>query len=194
MPAETESFITIVSGLPRSGTAMMMRMLEAGGLPVVVDNIRAADEDNPAGYYEFEPVKQTSQNDSWLPAAVGSAVKMVYRLLYELPPGYRYRVLFMQRKLEEVLVSQQKMLARSGKAASSAASDEQMSRLFRAELQKFAAWISTRPEMRMLEVSYNELLAAPQPIAQKINDFLGGELDTQAMVRVVDPALYRNRL
>jgi hypothetical protein len=194
LPADTDRFITIVSGLPRCGTAMMMRMLEAGGMPVVVDNIRAADEDNPAGYYEFEPVKQTSKDGSWLPAAVGNAVKMVYRLLYDLPPGYRYRVLFMQRKLEEVLASQQKMLARGGRAESSAASDEQMSRLFRAELQKFAAWISTRPEMRMLEVSYNDLLAAPRPIAQKINDFLGGELDTQAMVRVVDPTLYRNRL
>jgi len=194
LPAETESFITIVSGLPRSGTAMMMRMLEAGGMPVVVDNIRAADEDNPAGYYEFEPVKQTSKDDSWLAAAAGKGVKMVYRLLYDLPPGYRYRVLFMQRKLEEVLASQQKMLARGRKAESGAVSDEQMSRLFRAQLQKFAAWISTRPEMRMLEVSYNELLAAPQPVVQKINDFLGGKLDTQAMIRIVDPALYRNRL
>src|SRR5262245_57703089 len=115
MSSEEPAFITIVSGLPRSGTSLMMRMLEAGGMPVLVDNIRAADEDNPAGYYEFEPVKQTSADNAWVKLAVGKAVKVVYRLLYDLPAGFRYRVLFMQRDMAEVLASQRKMLERAGK-------------------------------------------------------------------------------
>ena len=192
MPAQSDDFITIVSGLPRSGTSMMMRMLEAGGIPVVVDNIRTADQDNPAGYYEFEPVKQTSKDDSWLESAGGKAVKMVYRLLYDLPTNYKYRVLFMRRKLEEVLASQQKMLQRNGKA-DAAIGDEQMAHLFRSQLQKFEAWLPQQPAFTMLEVSYNDLLRDPDPIVQEINNFLGGSLDTDAMVQVVDPALYRNR-
>jgi hypothetical protein len=171
---------------------MMMRMLEAGGLPVVVDNIRAPDEDNPAGYYEFEPVKQTSKDNSWLESSVGKAVKMVYRLLYDLPAGYHYRVLFMRRKLEEVLASQQKMLSRQGKAEASV-SDEQMAQLFRGQLEKFEAWIATKPAFTMMEVSYNDLLIVPDPVVKEINDFLGGGLDTRAMAQVVDPTLYRNR-
>jgi hypothetical protein len=193
MPAQSDDFITIVSGLPRSGTSMMMRMLEAGGIPVVVDNIRTADEDNPAGYYEFEPVKQTSKDDSWLESAGGKAVKMVYRLLYDLPTNYQYRVLFMRRKLEEVLASQQKMLQRHGKADAAAVSDDQMTQLFLSQMQKFKAWIPKQPAFSMLEVSYNDLLRDPDPIVQEINDFLGGGLEADAMVQVVEPALYRNR-
>src|SRR5262249_30630691 len=102
--------IIIVSGLPRSGTSLMMQMLDGGGVPVLTDNIRAADTDNPRGYYEFEPVKATKRDATWLPAARGKAVKMVSQLLYHLPPGETYRVLFLERDLEEVLASQEKML------------------------------------------------------------------------------------
>lgn len=109
-----ESSVTIVTGLPRSGTSMMMRMLEAGGLPVLVDGRRGADIDNPNGYYEFEPVKETRTDASWVEGARGRAVKMVYRLLYDVPAEFRYRVLFMRRDLGEILASQRKMLTRHG--------------------------------------------------------------------------------
>ena len=188
----TTTYLTIVSGLPRSGTSMMMRMLEAGGMPVVVDNLRTADEDNPAGYYEFEPVKQTKQDDSWLRDAQGKAVKMVYRLLYDLPEGHQYRVIFMRRKLDEVLASQQKMLERHGKADPQI-SDEQMARLFRGQLEKFEEWIAQQPNFQVLEVSYNDLLADPEPILRGINRFLDDALDMAQMRSVVDPSLYRNR-
>ena len=89
--------ITIVSGLPRSGTSMMMRILEAGGMPVLVDAARPADVDNPNGYYEFEPAKSIREDASWLTQAEGRAVKMVYKLLYDLPPDRAYHVLFLQR-------------------------------------------------------------------------------------------------
>jgi len=171
---------------------MMMRMLEAGGLQVVVDNLRAADEDNPAGYYEFEPVKQTKQDNSWLDDAQGKAVKMVYRLLYDLPADHHYRVIFMRRKLEEVLASQQKMLERHGKADPSI-SDEQMAQLFRSQLAKFEQWIAEQRTFEVMEVSYNELLSDPTPIVAQINRFLDGKLDAEAMTTVVDPTLYRNR-
>ena len=192
MKDRTTTFITIVSGLPRSGTSMMMRMLEAGGLPVMIDQIREADEDNPAGYYEFEAVKQTKQDQSWLADAAGKAVKMVYRLLYDLPTQQEYRVVFMRRKLEEVLASQQKMLDRHGKN-DPAVSDEQMAKLFRTQLEKFEKWIAEQPNFKVLEVSYNDMLADPKPPIEKINQFLGGQLNTEAMAQVVDPTLYRNR-
>lgn len=192
MSSDESKFLTIVSGLPRSGTSMMMRMLEAGGMEVVVDNLRTADEDNPAGYYEFEPVKKTKQDTSWIDEARGKAVKMVYRLLYDLPAGYSYRVIFMRRKIEEVLASQKKMLERNGKV-DPAVSDDEMEKLFRSQLQKFEQWVATQPQFQMLEVSYNEMLSNPDPAVEKINSFLGGQLNADAMIEVVDPNLYRNR-
>jgi hypothetical protein len=190
MSVSGEDFVTIVSGLPRSGTSMMMRMMEAGGLPVITDKLREADEDNPAGYYEFEPVK--GQDHSWLVDAPGKAVKLVYRLLYDLPNTYHYRVLFMRRRLEEVLASQKKMLERHGKADNSI-TDEMMAKMFRSQLNKFEAWIPTQPQFSMIDVDYNALLANPDGPIDQINRFLGGNLDVDAMVRVVDPNLYRNR-
>src|SRR6516162_10352886 len=115
MTIRDNSIITIVSGLPRSGTSMMMRMLEAGGMPILSDNIRRADADNPNGYYEFEPVKHLSQDSSWLRDAYGKAVKMVYRLLYELPLEHKYKVLMINRRIEEVVASQDAMLQHMGK-------------------------------------------------------------------------------
>jgi hypothetical protein len=187
-----ESFLTIVSGLPRSGTSMMMRMLEAGGMPAVTDNLRQADVDNPMGYYEFEPVKKVKEDTSWVEGARGKAVKMVYSLLYHLPAGGAYRVLFMRRKMEEVLASQRKMLERLGKADDKI-SDEQLAQMFRSQLQKFEAWIKGQPNFALLDVDYNRMVADPREPVGQVNAFLGGRLDTAAMCRVVDSTLYRNR-
>lgn len=187
----SNGFLTIVSGLPRSGTSMMMRMLEAGGMEVVIDNIRQANDDNPGGYYEFEPVKQTRKDPSWVGPAMGKAVKMVYRLLYDLPVGYSYRVLFMRRNLDEVLASQKKMLTRDGRVDDVA--DAEMAALFRAELARFDAWIPQQTNLAMIDVDYNQLLADPRPTVATIAEFLGNGLDQSAMCGVVDPALYRNR-
>ena len=103
--------ITVVSGLPRSGTSMMMKMLEAGGVPLIIDNLRTSDEDNPAGYYEFEPVKKLGKGDSgWLADAQGKAVKVIAALLVHLPAAYTYQIIFMHREMSEILASQRKML------------------------------------------------------------------------------------
>src|SRR5262245_57688671 len=107
--------IIVVSGLPRSGTSLMMQMLDNGGIAVVTDNFRTADTDNPRGYYEYEKVKKIKQDASWLPGTRGKAFKMVSQLLYDLPPEEQYRILFMERDLEEMLLSQEKMLERLGR-------------------------------------------------------------------------------
>jgi hypothetical protein len=126
---ENPPIITIVSGLPRSGTSMMMKMIEAGGIPPLTDAIRAADEDNPKGYYEFERVKQMDKGDvAWVADAPGKSVKVISALLKHLPPGYDYRVIFVQRNMAEILASQRKMLTHRGEDANKM-DDEKMADL-----------------------------------------------------------------
>jgi len=184
--------VIIVSGLPRSGTSMMMKMLEAGGISLVIDNIRTADEDNPKGYYEFERVKQLDKGDTaWLADSRGKAVKVVSALLEHLPAGYRYKVLFMNRRLPEVIASQRKMLARRGETTE--LSDEQLAGLLRKHVQQVKTWIARQPNFEMLDLDYNAMLIDPEPFVERIVAFLDMDLDAQSMTAVVDPALYRNR-
>lgn len=184
--------VNIVSGLPRSGTSMMMRMIDAGGIPALTDNIRAADDDNPRGYYEFEPVKKTKEDPSWLHHAGGKVVKMVYRLLYDLPPDRTYRVVFMQRDLREVIASQDVMLQRRGRDGGEI-SEEKLLDLFRQQLADFDRWIADQPNFSIVHVNYNDVLNDPKPAVETVNNFLGGQLDTTAMAATVEPQLYRQR-
>lgn len=184
--------ITIVSGLPRSGTSMMMQVLEAGGIPALKDDIRVADEDNPKGYYEFERVKQIAQDQAWLADAQGRVVKMVSALLLQLPGTHTYRVVFMRRKMDEILASQKQMLVRKGEPPSPV-SDDKMAALFRKHLDQVEKWVAEQPNIEVLYVHYNEVLAGPRPQMERINQFLGGALDVDKMVSVVDRTLYRQR-
>jgi hypothetical protein len=185
--------VIVVSGLPRSGTSMMMKMLEAGGLQPVSDNLRTADEDNPKGYYEFERVKKLPEGDyAWLPEARGKVVKVISALLEHLPPGYAYQVIFMNRQMEEILASQQQMLVRSNKPTDKV-SDEQLAEMYRKHLAKVNAWMKAQPNFSVLYVDYNGLLTNPQPELEQVNRFLGGQLDVLKMTGVVDPSLYRQR-
>jgi hypothetical protein len=185
-------YIAVVSGLPRSGTSMLMRMLAAGGMPILTDHIRKPDENNPRGYYELEGVKKVKEDASWLEGAVGKAFKMVSQLLYELPSDKQYRIIFMQRRMEEVLASQKKMLQTEGKSTGGV-SDEQMAMLFRKHLSMVESWLKRQQNMSVLYVAYNEVIRAPLTQAQQINLFLDGRLDVSKMVEVVEPALYRQR-
>ena len=190
---KTTSFITVVSGLPRSGTSMLMKMLEAGGLPPLTDNLRTADDDNPKGYYEFERVKKMPDGDlSWVEEAPGKAVKVISALLEHLPPGYSYRVLFMQRKMEEILASQHKMLVRSGKPTDKV-SDEHLAEMYAKHLAKVKTWVNEQSNFSVLYLDYNGILADPQTQSSKINHFLDDSLDSQKMAGIVDPDLYRQR-
>jgi hypothetical protein len=182
--------IIIVSGLPRSGTSLMMQMLDNGGVAVVTDHVRTADTDNPKGYYEFEPVKRIKRDTSWLPATRGKAFKMVSQLLYDLLPGEAYRILFMERDLDEVLLSQEKMLRRLGREAAPRAD---MKRAYELHLARLHDWLPRQANMAVLRVRYNDLVERPRAEAERVRDFLGGKPDVDAMVNTVDPALYRNR-
>jgi Sulfotransferase domain len=184
--------VMVVSGLPRSGTSMMMKMLAAGGIAVVTDNIRRADEDNPKGYYEFEKVKALEQDSSWLSDARGKVVKVISALLKHLPADYPYKVVFMRRRMDEILASQREMLIRRGEAAD-ATSDERMAELFRKHLGEVEAWLAAQPNIEVVYVDYNGVMTDPQEWIDKANEFLGGGLDTVRMREAVDAALYRQR-
>jgi hypothetical protein len=182
--------IIVVSGLPRSGTSLMMQMLDHGGIEVVTDQVRSADDDNPRGYFEFEAVKRTRQDSTWVTSARGRAVKLVSSLLYDLPTTESYRILFMQRDIEEVLDSQAKMLQRLGRPA---VPREQIRASFGIHLERLYRWLPQQPHMRTLMVSYNRLLADPGSEVSAIVEFLDGPADAENMLAAVDPTLYRNR-
>jgi len=190
--ATTKDFITIVSGLPRSGTSMMMQMISAGGIPALTDHVRKADEDNPKGYYEFEAVKRTRKDASWLAQAPGKVVKMVHVLLLDLPLNREYRVVFMRRNLDEVIRSQNIMLQRLGKQGGDA-DPEKLRQAFETQLRQVDRWMEDHANFKVLDVNYNEITQEAGPSVAALNGFLGGDLDTEAMHRVVDPSLYRNR-
>jgi hypothetical protein len=188
----TRQFITIVSGLPRSGTSMMMQMLEAGGLPILRDNLRQADVDNPRGYYEFERVKQIARDQSWLEEAQGQGMKMVSALLPQLPGRYHYKVIFMRRRMEEVLASQKIMLTRRNEPTDKV-SDEKMAAFFRDHLRQVEKWLGEQPNVEVLYVDYNEMVQTPLLEVERVNRFLGLGLDREKMAAVLDRSLYRER-
>jgi hypothetical protein len=185
-------FITVVSGLPRSGTSLVMQMLAAGGMPVLADHVRTSDDDNPAGYFEFEPVKRTRSDSSWVSAAAGKAVKVIYLLLADLPAAFSYRVIFLRRDLDEVIRSQQSMLERRGEPGAGLDAAE-MKRVFARQLEKTAAWLNTQPSFSVMFLNYRDVVNDPLPHAQRICDFLDMKLDTSAMSAAVNPKLYRQR-
>lgn len=185
--------IVVVSGLPRSGTSMAMRMLKAGGVPIVVDGVREADEDNPRGYFELERVKDLAkENDwSWLLEAKGKAIKIISYLLKELPANYNYKVVFMRRDLREVLASQAKMLDRRGEENS--IDDEKMMELFESDLWKVSYLLKHNPQFDSMELLYSDVLRQPLEEARRLSAFLGGRIEPDKMAAAVDPTLYRNK-
>jgi len=185
--------IVIVSGLPRSGTSMVMKMLEAGGLTILTDGVRTADEDNPKGYYEVERVKSLAaeEDKGWLAGARGKGIKVISYLLRSLPATYNYRVVFIRREIEEVLASQRKMLARRGETEETA--PERMRSLFEDDLWRACYQLQHRPEFETIELHYSAVLARPLEEARRLAAFLDGKLDAEAMAAAVDPQLYRNR-
>lgn len=185
-------YATVVSGLPRSGTSLMMQMLHAGGLPVLADQLRVADESNPRGYFEYEPVKRLRADRSWLPQARGRAVKIIHLLLRDLllDGSMRYRIVFMQRPLEEVLASQQAMLQREGKATADPAV---LRRAFESQLAQLHGWLAAQPDVQVLRVDHQRVIAEPLAVADTLCGFLGLDLDRAAMASAVDPSLHRQR-
>src|SRR5574342_864157 len=188
-----KDYVVVVSGLPRSGTSMMMKMLEAGGQEILTDNLREADANNPKGYYEFERVKDMKDGDlAWLSEAKGKVVKIVTGLIAYLPADYNYKVIFMQRDLTEILSSQKKMLGRLGKGDDNIP-DDQMAKIYQEHLKQVRAWLFKQPNMEVLYVNYNMMIADPAESLYKVNALLGGDMDVSTMAAVVDKELYRER-
>ena len=185
--------IVIVSGLPRSGTSLMMQMLKAGGASLLIDAQRPADADNPNGYWEYAPVKRLPQDNSWMHAAEGKAVKVVSALLQYLPPRYTYKIIFMQRPMQEVLASQAVMLERQG-AQGDKADDQTLGTVFAQHLDWIERWLAMQKHMTVLPVNYHETIADPVRTAARVVQFLGLPLVVDAMARAVDPRLHRQRV
>jgi hypothetical protein len=184
--------ITVVSGLPRSGTSMMMKMLEAGGLNVLTDEIREADEDNLKGYYEDERVKVLHDTNAWIGEAEGRVIKVISYQLKHLPGDHDYSIIFMKRKISEILASQRKMIVRRGEPTDDVP-DKVMTGIFQKHLDETFAWLKEQSNIRVLYVSYNDSLQDPARTVNHINFFLGGRMDIEQMKKVVDPNLYRQR-
>jgi hypothetical protein len=184
--------IVVVSGLPRSGTSMMMQMLEAGGMPVLTDNLRKADDDNPRGYLELEKAKGIKRDASWLAEAEGKVFKMVAMLLYHLPADHQYKIILMKRDLTEMLKSQTTMLRNRGKDGRGP-TDAEMGLLFQEHLKKITSWLANQKNMEVLYCEYAAVVKEPRKEAQRIADFLGTKLNVDKMTRVVDPTLYREK-
>jgi hypothetical protein len=185
--------IIVVSGLPRSGTSMMMKMLAEGGLEIVSDTVRTADDDNPNGYFEFEQVKQLDDGKvEWLAGARGKVVKIISSLLEYLPGEYHYKIIFMERDLKEVLASQQKML--KNRQEQSQVEDTQMREQFDKHLVSVKYWLARQPNMEVLYVNYNRLITIPQEYCVRIAEYVGIPLDVEKMLAVPNVTLYRNRV
>lgn len=186
-------YITIVSGLPRSGTSMMMRMLEAGGMDILTDHLRVANDDNPLGYYEFEKVRKLKNGETeWLQDANGKAVKVISALLEYLPEIYNYRIIFMRRNINEILASQKKMLINRGEPVNSI-DDVEMAQIFQKHLHQVNNWFAQHNNIKVENINYNELLQNPSTNLIKVNKFLAKHLDIESMLSIPDQNLYRQR-
>lgn len=184
--------IIIVSGLPRSGTSMMMKMLAEAGLEILTDEIRHADDDNPNGYFELETVKLLHEgNFMWLRNASGKVIKVISSLLEYLPSQYSYKVIFMERELAEILASQKKMLLNRNESPK--LDDAEMEQQFRNHLAAMKAWLVRQANIEVLYVNFNALIADPKPLCIKISDFIGIPLNIGHMLSVPSEKLYRNR-
>ena len=192
MKTENHEIITVVSGLPRSGTSMMMQMLHAGGLTCLTDELREADISNPKGYFEFEKVKGLRTDNSWLPEAKGKVIKIISHLLTCLSAELDYKVVFMERDLGEVLASQRKMLENQGQGEENM-SDERLRQIFAQQLHQVKQMLADR-QISTLFLDYRCVLEDPVEVSTQLRAFLGNGLDQQAMKNVVDHNLYRQRL
>jgi hypothetical protein len=187
-----ELMITIVSGLPRSGTSLMMQMLAAGGVPVLSDGERRADVDNPRGYLEWERIKTLPKSPGCIAEAEGKAVKVISQLLLALPAGHEYRVIFMQRPLPEVMASQDEMLRRRG-TFDPGEDNVVVARAFQDHLSDVYAWLNGKTHVKVCRVQYHAVLRGPKEVAEAVAKFLELSLNIEAMTQQVDGTLYRQR-
>ena len=184
--------ITVVSGLPRSGTSLMMQMLAAGGLQVLSDGERQADADNPRGYYEWERIKLLPQHPNCIQEAEGKVVKIISQLLFALPSAHDYRIIFMQRPLAEVVASQSQMIRRRGTTGAALPPAALIAGL-QAHLNQVNAWLGGKANISVYRVEHREVLHDRLHVSESIQKFLDCPLDVLAMSQQIDESLYRQR-
>ena len=184
--------ITIVSGLPRTGTSLMMQMLAAGGMTVLTDGLRQADIENPRGYYEWEPAKQLPQRPELIKEAEGKVVKVISQLLFALPSGPEYRIVFMERPLEEVVASQAEMIRRKQTTAPALAPSAMINAL-QVHLNQVRAMLGSKSNVTLQFVKHSDVISSPRDVCNAVRQFLGRDLDVEAMLAQVDVSLYRQR-
>jgi hypothetical protein len=185
--------ITIVSGLPRSGTSLMMQMLAAGGLTPLTDGLRVSDVNNPRGYFEWEKIKQLPNEPGCIAEAEGKVVKVISALLRNIPSAFEYRVIFMTRALEEIMNSQRQMI-RQLDTSDRLVQDRVMMAAFETHLRQVSAWLETHTEIAVCRVEHRAMFEIPHAEAVRIQQFLKLPLDIGEMSRQVDPSLYRQRI
>jgi len=169
----------------------MMQMLAAGGMTLLTDHERRPDIDNPRGYYEWELIKRLPKEPHRINEAEGKAVKVISQLLLSLPVGRDYKLIFMERPLPEVLASQDEMLKRRGSTQS--IDHALLTTAFRDHMKEIVAWLEAREDIPVCRVGYRKLVSDPSGSARMVREFLGLELDVEAMAQQVDASLYRNR-
>jgi hypothetical protein len=184
--------ITVVSGLPRTGTSLMMQMLAAGGLQVLTDGERQADADNPRGYFEWERIKLLPRQPNCVQEAEGKVVKIISQLLFALPPAHDYKIIFMQRPLAEVVASQSEMIRRRGTSGAALPPAALIAGL-QAHLNQVNAWLKEQANISIYRVEHQEVLRDPPHVSECIQEFLQNPLDVLAMSRQIDVSLYRQR-
>ncbi|MGZ6555011.1 MAG: tetratricopeptide repeat protein, partial [Bacteroidia bacterium] len=184
--------ITIVSGMPRSGTSMMMQMLAAGGMEILTDNIRTKDENNPKGYLEYQKVKNLANDNSWMHEGENKVIKVIAQLLQHLPSQYQYKVIFMERDMEEIIQSQQIMLGKKAEVEKKIY-PVALAETFKKQLEKTRTWLKNHPQFEVLYISYTDVINMPEETAENLSLFLEVDLDIKAMINAVDLTLYRNK-
>lgn len=189
---KSDEIIFVVSGLPRSGTSLLMQMLGAGGAVLLTDENRLPDDDNPKGYLEYEPVKNLRIKKDWVSDSKGKVVKVIHALLPELPSLFQYKIIFINRNVEEIVASQKKMLQRAGRTGANMP-DDKLTALLTAERARILKWVGMQKNIELLECDYREIVEDAFFNAQRIATFLELELDINLMAQVVDAKLYRNK-
>jgi hypothetical protein len=187
-----EKEITIVSGLPRSGTSLAMQLLQAAGIEPYTDGIRSADVHNQKGYFESAKVLTLLSDKSWVSQATGKSLKVISTLLKYLPAEFQYRVVFMERSMDEIVLSQQRMLEGLGKKGAGIAPDR-LAAIYAKELETVWAWMDKQENIEALRISYNALLERPLSVMPELIQFIGSRATPEELARVLDHNLYRSK-
>jgi len=185
--------IIVVTGLPRSGTSLMMQILQSMGIKLFIDKHRAPDQSNPKGYFEHELVKTIERNNFWIKDAKGKAIKIVSPLLMYLPVNINYKIIFMNRLLDEIIQSQERMLSERGKE-NNTINSEVLKQIFIKDLNLSRKWIAKQSQSKYLEISHSKLLENPKPELEKIKTFLDIPIDLRSTIKVIDKKLYQAKV